>query len=204
MEFILPVFIQNFRQINMAEESLDRQRRVLLSLAGMAALIEPDISDASVVPQPAATGKPGDFDFLNGEWGIKHRRLKNDQWDMFDGTASVFGLLSGIASVEELRIPSRNFSGMGLRLLDTKRNLWADYWLNGQDGKLNPPTWGSFVAGAGTWDSHDTNGDTPTITRGVWDQISVNACRWRQAASGDGGTSWKANWIKHWTRKVAR
>lgn len=120
----------------MAEESLDKQRRVLLTMAGMAALIEPGMSAASEASKPATTGKPGDFDFLTGEWRIKHRRLKDKQWDSFDGTASVVSMLGGIASVEELRIPSRNFSGMGLRLLDTKRGLWADYWLNAQDGLL--------------------------------------------------------------------
>ena len=87
---------------------------------------------------------PGDFNFLGGEWLIKNRRLENKQWDSFDGSASVSTLLGGIASVEELRIPARNFSGMGLRLLDVERRLWADYWLNGQEGRLNPPSRGSY------------------------------------------------------------
>lgn len=44
------------------------------------------------------------------------------------------GLLGGIASVEDLRIPARGFSGLGLRLLDTERRLWADYGVNGKGG----------------------------------------------------------------------
>ena len=65
--------------------------------------------------------KPGEFDFLNGEWKIHHRRLKNpanNEWDIFEGEATCWSILGGVGSVEELRIPARNFSGMGLRLLD--------------------------------------------------------------------------------------
>jgi len=147
-----------------------------------------------------ATGKPGDFDFLMGEWKIRHRRLKDNQWDEFEGEASVSGILGGVASVEELRIPARDFSGMGLRLLDVERKLWADYWANPDNGILNPPAWGSFVDGVGTWDSHDTDGATPIIVRGVWDRITPDSCRWFQAVSRDDGRTWEENWIMHWQR----
>lgn len=184
----------------MTEESLNNQRRALLQVVAMAALTQPAASNAGEALKPTASGMPGDFNFLGGEWLIKNRRLKNKQWDSFDGYASVSTLLGGIASVEELRIPARNFSGMGLRLLDVERRLWADYWLNGQDGRLNPPSWGSFSGGVGTWDSNDADGATPIIVRGVWDQIAAHSCRWYQAVSRDGGMTWEENWIMHWTR----
>lgn len=151
--------------------------------------------------KPAATGKPGDFDFLSGTWKIKHRQLKDGTWDLFEGEATVYGILDGIASVEELRIPARNFSGMGLRLLDRERGLWADHWLNSKSGVLTlPPTWGSFVDGVGTWDSDDTDNGLPIIVRGVWDCITPASCRWYQAVSRDGGSSWQENWIMQWYR----
>src|SRR3954467_5173600 len=120
----------------MTTEPSDLQRRAMLQAAvGMAAFGQLTQAAASTVPAaPAATGAPGDFDFLSGHWTIKHRRLKDKQWDQFDGEASVVGILGGVASVEELRIPSRNFSGMGLRVLDVERKLWADYWANGKSG----------------------------------------------------------------------
>ena len=34
---------------------------------------------------PSPTGKPGDFDFLSGQWKIKNRQLKKGVWDQFDG-----------------------------------------------------------------------------------------------------------------------
>jgi hypothetical protein len=187
----------------MTNETTDSQRRALLQLAaGMAVAVPLGLGVASAAArQPAASGKPGDFAFLSGEWRIKNRRLKGDVWDEFDGEATVVGILGGVASVEELRIPARNFSGMGLRLLDVERKLWADYWVNGQGGVLSPPpAWGSFTQGVGSWDADEVEGGKPVIVRGVWDQITPTSCRWYQAVSADDGKSWQQNWVMHWTR----
>jgi hypothetical protein len=152
------------------------------------------------IAQPVASGQLGDFDFLNGEWRIQHCQLKDGSWDEFEGAATVHSILNGLVSIEELRIPSRNFSGMGLRLLDIEKKLWADYWVNSRSGVQSPPTWGSFVDGVGTWDSLETDNGKAIIVRGVWDLITQNSCRWYQAVSRDGGNSWQENWIMHWSR----
>lgn len=182
------------------------ERRTLLQMAaGLivgSALGLPAETRAASTP-PSASGKPGDFDFLSGEWAIKNRRWKEDKWDVFAGEATVLGILGGVASIEELRIPERNFSGMGLRLLDRERKLWADYWVNSQSGVLQPPpSWGSFTNGVGTWDSEDVDGKGKPITvRGCWDEITPTSCRWYQAVSSDGGKTWQENWVMHWTRR---
>lgn len=151
--------------------------------------------------KPSATGQPGDFDFLSGEWKIQHRQRKGDGWDLFEGEATVVGMIGGVGSVEELRIPSRNFSGMGLRLLDLEQKLWADYWINSKSGVLTPPpSWGSFVDGVGIWDSDEVDGEKPIIVRGVWDQITPTSCRWYQAVSRDDGATFEDLWIMEWTR----
>ncbi len=186
----------------MTQESTDLQRRTLLKLAASLAAAEQLTSgnaNAATI-KPAPTGTAGDFDFLSGNWKIRHRQLKDKKWDSFEGEASVIGILGGIASVEELRIPARNFSGMGLRLLDVERKLWADYWVNGKGGILNPPSWGSFTHGVGTWDSDDVEDGKPVIVRGVWDQIEPDSCRWYQAVSHDDGKTWEENWVMHWLR----
>ena len=181
------------------------QRRALLqAAAGLAAagsLALPFAASAAAA-KPAATGKLGDFDFLSGNWKIKNRQLKNGAWDSFDSEATVHGILAGVASVEELRIPARNFSGMGLRLLDVDRKLWADYWVSSKTGVLTPPpSWGSFVNGVGSWDSDESDANNqPTIVRGVWDRITANTCRWYQAVSHDNGKTWTKNWLMNWTR----
>jgi hypothetical protein len=155
-------FVVFLGSLNMKNDPSDVQRRNLLQIAtGMAALGGLGLSPVNAATgNPAATGAAGDFDFLSGNWKIQHRQLKNKKWDLYESEATVYGILGGVASVEELRIPSRNFSGMGLRLLDIERKLWADYWVNSKSGVLgSAPAWGSFSNGVGIWDSADVDGD---------------------------------------------
>lgn len=150
------------------------------------------------------TGKPGDFNFLAGEWAINHRWRKSPDdaaWDEFEGAATCWTILDGVGSVEELRIPARNFSGMGLRLLDVERGVWSDFWVNARSGVLTTPgTTGVFVDGVGSFESDDDDDGTPMKVRGIWDSITPASCRWRQAISRDGGETWHETWIMEWTR----
>lgn len=178
-----------------------QRRRLLQAAAGIASASPLGLAIANPAPpSPTPSGKAGDFDFLSGEWKIKNRRLQDGKWIAFEGEATVVAILGGIASMEELRIPAQRFSGMGLRLLDVKRQLWADYWCNGNSGALNPATWGSFNNGVGIWDSADTEDGKAIIVRGVWDQITPASCRWYQAVSRDAGATWAENWVMHWQR----
>ena len=202
---ILPLLKASIMESGMATNPKDVQRRALLQMAaGVAVAAQLSSSSAeAAAPVPTGSGKAGDFNFLSGEWKIEHRRLEG-QWDRFEGEATVTGILGGVASVEELRIPSRNFSGMGLRLLDVQRGVWADYWCNGGNGLLNAPTWGGFQDGAGAWDAAELEGGQAVIVRGVWDQMTSNSCRWRQMASRDNGATWEENWIMQWRRVALR
>ncbi len=187
----------------MPTEPRDLERReMLIKIGGLAVVSQLNVPVAKAEAKaPAATGKPGDFNFLSGNWKIKNRMMKDKTWIEFDGEATVTGILEGIASIEELRIPARNFSGMGLRLLDVERKLWADFWVNSKSGVLGSvPTWGSFVNGVGIWDAEDTEGEKPMIARGVWDEITPTSCRWYQAVSYDGGKSFQETWVMRWTR----
>ena len=164
---------------------------------------------ADAVPKPSvrpvpAPGRPGEFDFLAGEWRIRHRRLKSaatGEWDEFDGEATCWTILGGVGSVEELRIPARDFSGMGLRLLDRETRVWSDFWVNAKSGVLGAAgLTGGFVDGAGVFTAEDTDDGKPIVVRGVWDEITPTSCRWRQGMSRDGGATWDDNWIMHWRR----
>lgn len=188
----------------MANDSKDVKRRtVLQTAAGLAiGLAAPSATAAAA----AATGKSGDFNFLAGNWKVSHRRLKqrwvgSKDWDVFEGEATCVTLLAGAASVEELRVPARGFSGLGIRLLDLERKLWADYWVSSRDGVLTPPPmWGAFENGVGTFIADDRDGDIPIKAKGVWDRITPQSCRWYQAASRDGGKTWEENWFMDWVR----
>lgn len=193
---------------------MDEQRRdlmgagiagaVLLGLsAARAAGTAPSLDPIPLPPAKPTPGKPGDFDFLAGEWRIHHWQPKPDskEWIEFDGEATVTAILAGIASIEELRIPAKNFSGMGLRLLDVEKKVWSDFWVNARSGVLTPPgVTGSFENGAGIFISDDEDDGKPLKVAGIWDLITPSSCRWRQALSRDGGKTWEQTWIMHWKR----
>lgn len=163
-------------------------------LAGLAA------SPAGTAPS-RPPGRIGDFDFLTGEWKISHRRLNGKDWDLFDGEATCWAVLGGVGSIEELRIPARGFSGIGIRLLDLDKKVWSDFWVNGRSGVLTPPGMsGWFEQGIATFEADDRDGDQPIKVRGIWDRITPRSCRWRQAVSRDAGASWQENWFMDWVR----
>jgi hypothetical protein len=177
----------------------DPTRRTLLTtLTGLALLplvpAPPVAADA-----PPGSGRPGEFDFLTGSWRIANRKRKKagaDEWDVFPGESTCWSILGGVASIEELRIPARGFSGMGLRLLDVEKRVWSDFWVNAKSGVLTAPGTGRFENGAGVFVSEE---DGVTV-RGVWDGITPRACRWSQAVSRDGGKTWEDDWLMEWTR----
>lgn len=150
----------------------------------------------------ASKAEPGDFDFLSGEWRIQNRRLLPDgRWDEFPAEATVRPLLNGAASVEELRIPARQFAGLGIRLLDREAQVWKDFWVNAKNGQLSPPGMpGRFEHGVGLFEADEMDGDQPIKVRSVWDRITPTSCRWQQHVSRDGGQSWEMNWTMDWTR----
>jgi hypothetical protein len=150
------------------------------------------------------TGKgAGDFEFLTGEWRIANRRLKDgtkDQWEELPGEATVFSVMSGQVSIEELRIPVGSHRGMGLRVWRPKEKKWTDHWTGTWNGVVNEPQLGEFIDGEGIFIGQETADGKTTQYRGVWDKITANGCRWHQSASTDGGKSWTWNWWMEWTR----
>lgn len=184
---------------------MDQQRCVD---TGAPAFLPPRATGAPVsfdpmppLPSSPTPGQPGDFDFLTGEWRIHHRSIVDGEWLEYQGAATVVGILGGVCSVEELRIPARNFAGMGLRLLDVENRVWSDHWVNARSGAVAVPgQLGSFENGAGIFVTDEVVDGLPVKCVGVWDNITPTSCRWRQASSRDGGQSWEQNWIVNWTR----
>ena len=193
--------------------ALALQRRTLLQ-ALAAAVVLPTSTGKAIAgdtkgnpatdnPSPPP-GKPGDFDFLTGEWKIHHRQLQADtnEWIEFDGEATCWSMLGGVAHVEELRIPARDFSGMGLRVLDQQTRVWSDFWVNAKSGALGGAGQpGHFIDGKGIFESREIQDGNPVIHRGVWDRIVPGRShRWHQASSRDGGRTWDVNWEMDWRR----
>lgn len=145
----------------------------------------------------------GDFDFLAGEWKIRHLRLKDGtkaDWQRFDSGATVHKVLGGMGSIEELRKPDGSYMGMGVRMWLPEQKKWADHWTGAGNGVVNPPQLGEFIDGEGVFISEETVDGTKWLYRGVWDRITPTGCRWHQSSSNDGGKTWEWNWWMEWTR----
>lgn len=168
-----------------------------LLLAGAGKAQAHETAPARPVPQ----GSPGEFNFLHGEWRIAHRKRRDGVWDVFEGEATCWTILNGIGSVEELRIPARDFSGLGLRMLDVENHVWSDYWVNAKSGVVTAPgTTGGFINGEGVFISEYDDNGTTVLVRGLWDRITGLSHRWLQAYSRDAGVTWDDDWIMEWTK----
>lgn len=180
------------------------QAATAIALSMMAGRAIGSSEPADIKAARKGDGKPGDFSFLTGEWRIANRMIKpgtKNEWIEFPGEATVWSILGGVVSIEELRIPAREFSGMGLRALDMDRRIWSDHWVNSKSGVVfTPGQEGVFVNGVGAFTSEETLDGVRHIYRGVWDRITPTSCRWFQSASSDGGDSWSDSWFMDWTR----
>lgn len=158
----------------------------------------------AAAPAGRVTGKgPGDFDFLTGEWTIKHRKFDTSGPGgkvERNGSATVRRVLDGAGSIEELRDGEGKIFGMGVRVWHPQEGLWADHWTAAADGVVNPPQLGKFIDGAGVFLADDEIDGKPIKVRAVWDKITPTTCRWYQVMSRDGGKSWEYGWYMDWTR----
>lgn len=179
------------------------RRTVLQAAAGlMVAAGFINSGKATETAMAKGTGKPGDFDFLTGEWRIANRFLENGKWIEFPGEATVTSLHGGRASIEELRIPARDFAGTGIRTFDVERAVWLDYWVNAKGGVITPPgVAGVLTDGVFAFISDDVDAEgKPIKVRGVWDEITGQSHRWHQGVSRDGGATWEDGWMMWWTK----
>jgi len=157
---------------------------------------------------PSAAGLR-DFDFLVGEWKVRHRRLKerlanNHEWIEFDGTSTSWKVMDGAALVDDnvLELPTGPYCAAGLRAFDANSGQWSIWWLDGRTplGPLDPPVRGGFRDGVGTFLADEEFRGNPIKVRFQWSRITPASARWEQAFSPDGGVTWETNWEMDFTR----
>ncbi len=148
-----------------------------------------------------------DFDFLMGNWHIHNRRLQgrlkgSTIWEEFDTTSTAFPILGGLGNFDEITFdPAMGTKhGATLRLFDVASQQWRIYWADGSRGVLDVPMVGSFVNGRGEFYAQELFEGKAIFSRFIWTVVSVDACRWEQAFSPDGGTTWETNWTMDFTR----
>ncbi|MHC4989567.1 MAG: hypothetical protein ACYTGC_01180 [Planctomycetota bacterium] len=168
-----------------------------------------------LVPCPTLLAEHGDeqtpaarqFDFWVGEWDIVNKRLEPDgSWaEMGDAACKVYPILDGRAIVEHWRGTAwdRKTIGFSVRAYDADREKW--FLLLSWPGRDRPgfgTLEGVFSHGRGefTSESRDASGQH-VVTRYSFSDIRPDALRWDSARSGDGGATWKTNWIMEFTRR---
>lgn len=156
---------------------------------------------------PAA---PTDFDFVLGDWHVRHRRLKArlagcTDWVEFDGEMSTRPILGGYGNVEDnlLRFPEGEFRAIALRAFDASTAQWRIWWLDGRfPDRLDVPVVGGFADGVGLFHANDTLDGRPIVVRFRWARIDADRLRWEQAFSPDDGATWETNWTMDFTRRA--
>jgi len=161
-----------------------------------------------MVPPGYSTSRTGDvhdFDYFVGGWVTKQRRLRvrgvgGSDWEEFPGTLCMMLYLGGMATVDELYMPTKNTAGLTLRTFDVKKRQWSIYWVSSTTGTLDPvPVVGGFAGNHGEFYAQDEDNHRPIKVRYVWDKIDRDHARWQQAFSYDNRT-WETNWIADFTR----
>jgi hypothetical protein len=156
-----------------------------------------------------AEGGAHDFDFLIGEWQVRHRRLKrrlagDTEWIEFDGPGSVRKILDGLGNIDEYRInlPAGAYTGGTVRLFNPSTELWSLYWMDSRNPGFDPPMVGRFTGGKGIFFGDDHDEGRPIRVRFFWLPMTPTRCRWEQAFSVDGGATWETNWTMDFSRNA--
>jgi hypothetical protein len=141
------------------------------------------------------------FDFLEGEWLIRHRRLRarltgSIEWDEFETPFVLEPVLGGLGNIDQCQTlpPEPFFEGVSLRFFDLALGKWKIYWVDSATGQLCPPVVGGFEGTLGTFRGSDRHEGRPVEVRFLWDKSVPDAPTWQQAFSADQGTSWETNW----------
>ena len=153
-------------------------------------------------PPAAPRDGQGDFDFEIGTWKTRLSRLQrpltgSTTWVAYEGTSVVRKIWGGAANLVELDVsgPAGRIEGLSLRLYNPSSRQWSLNFASRTGGVMTPPTIGEFRDGRGEFYAQETLNGRAILVRFVISDITPHACRFEQAFSDDGGTTWEVNWI---------
>lgn len=149
----------------------------------------------------------GDFDFLMGDWRVRHRKLKrrlagDDEWREFRGETICRAILGGAGNIDDniLEQPDATYRAVTLRLFDPKTALWSIWWISDRSAVIEPPVHGRFANGVGTFLGDDNFEGQPIRVRFIWSAITEVSAQWEQAFSPNDGATWETNWVMEFER----
>jgi hypothetical protein len=147
-----------------------------------------------------------DFDFSFGTWRTHiSRRLHplsgSNVWADYEGTSVVSKIWNGRGGLGETEAdgPAGHLQALSLRLYNPQAHQWGlTYASTGGTTSvatsLSVPTIGEFKQGRGEFFDTELFNGRSILVRNVWSEITPNSCRFEQAFSEDGGTTWEINW----------
>lgn len=156
---------------------------------------------------PADLPEARGWDFLQGKWKVKNRRLRekfvgSHQWDEFGSTLNNWQVLGGRGNVSDIWFDGPDaHATLGLRVYNDEKKEWL-YW--NVDGRaptdMSPAMRGSFLPGTKTFlVSYPLHGKQIQV-RSQWILTNPAAPRCEQAESADDGKTWETNWVSELTR----
>lgn len=151
---------------------------------------------------PLEGSAPKDFDFIIGDWNVRHRRLNErlsgcNEWTEFSGRSSTRKILGGFGNLEDniLHFPEGAFRAAAMRSYCTKTKTWSIWWLDGRNPThLDKPVVGQFTQNTGLFYADDILNAKPIKVRFTWLAVPNESPRWEQAFSADAGSTWETNW----------
>jgi len=175
-----------------------------------AATADTDTAGASAARTPpgysrSRTGSVHDFDYFAGGWITHQHRLRargvnSRDWEDFPATLCMKLYLDGMATVDELYMPTRGTGGLTLRTFDSAKRQWSIYWVSSATGRLDPvPVVGGFQGNRGEFYAADHDNGRAVKVRYIWDIRDRDHARWEQAFSYDDRT-WETNWTADFER----
>jgi hypothetical protein len=177
-------------------------RRTVTGLLAAAAAGLPGLAHGAARPAEAAG-----FDFLHGDWSVRHRKLRkrlarSQDWFEFPGTLSVRPILSGLGNVDDnvLEDPAGPYLATSLRLFNPTARTWTIWWVDGRSPAVETPVVGVFTGRKGAFYAEDTWEGRPIRVRFTYEDQGPGRAQWTQAFSADGGGTFEVNWIMDFTR----
>ena len=144
-----------------------------------------------------------DFNFMHGQWTVKHRKLRTrlsdaNDWYEFSGRSSTQAIMHGLGNLEDnfLDDPGGAYHACALRNFENKTGLWRIWWLDMRyPDNIGPPVEGRFEENIGTFLTKDMWKDKEVTLRFIWRKNAGHGPRWEQAMSLDQGNTWETNWV---------
>ncbi|WP_315814680.1 hypothetical protein [Paraflavitalea speifideaquila] len=164
-------------------------------------------AEGGLIITPSASSSQHDFDFLQGRWLVRNRKLKTrlnncSEWIEFAGIQDLRKILLGIGNIDILAagLDGKPFEGMTLRLFNPVTRLWSIYWADSNRGQLEPPVLGSFEDKVGRFITKDSFQGRDILVQFNWDATNPELPVWSQAFSADQGATWEWNWYMYFSR----